>query len=60
MAHLWAVGHAVYGEESAQPTDWVQQPETELWAGGVEEVVSTLETLGLDTESYPDDVRQAP
>jgi len=60
MAHLWAVGHAVYGEESAQATDWVQQRETELWAGGVEEVVSALETLGLDTESYPDDVRQAP
>jgi hypothetical protein len=60
MAHLWPVGHIVYGEESAQAIDWVQQRETELWTGGVEGVESALETLSLYTESYPDGVRQAP
>ena len=59
-AHLWAVGQAVYGEGTPEAAGWVEQRETELWAGAVEHVLEALETLDLDTESYPDGVRQTP
>lgn len=58
--HLWAVGQAVYGEGTPQATSWVQQRETELWAGAVENVVHALQRLDLEREDYPDAVRQAP
>lgn len=58
--HLWAVGQAVYGEGTTQAAGWVQQRETELWAGAVKDVVHALRRLDLDREDYPDGVRQAP
>ena len=59
MEHLWAVAHAKYGEGTAQATTWMQERETELWAGNVASVVAALEALDLDA-TYPDHVRQAP
>jgi hypothetical protein len=58
--HLWAVGHAVYGEGSPQAGAWVQQREAELWAGEVEKVVQATQVLDLAAQKYPDEVRQAP
>lgn len=58
--HLWAVGHAVYGEATPEATHWVAQRKTELWEGQIDAVVAVLQSLDLDAEGYSDGVRQAP
>ena len=60
VEHLWAVGHAVFGEGTPEAVGWVKQRETELWAGGVETVIKALQSLELDSDAYPEVVQQAP
>jgi hypothetical protein len=60
VEHLWAVGNAVFGEGTPEADGWVKQRETELWAGGVETVVKSLQALELDSDAYPEVVQQAP
>jgi hypothetical protein len=59
VERLWAVAHAVYGEEPAAQ-EWEEQQEDALWEGEVEAVITALEALELDQPDYPDEVRQAP
>jgi hypothetical protein len=59
LERLWAVAHAVYGEDESA-AEWAAQREEELWAGAVEQVIESLEALDLDQASYPDEVPQAP
>ncbi len=35
VAHLWAVGQAVFGEGTPEAGGWVKQRKTEVWAGGI-------------------------
>ena len=56
---LWAVAHAVYGEGEAAK-EWEAQREEELWDGKVEQVIQSLDALGLDQPDYPDEAGQAP
>ncbi len=57
---LHTVGKAVLGEGSDRATQWVQARLDELWDGHVEEIVTTLQGLGVHQEKWPDEVRQAP
>jgi hypothetical protein len=60
VEHLWAVGNAVFGEATPEAVGWVKQYETELWEGGVETLVASLQAMGLDSDAYPEVVQQAP
>ena len=59
LERLWTVAHAVY-DENASAKEWAEQREGELWTGAVEQVIESLEALGLHQDGYPDEVRQAP
>ena len=59
LERLWAVAHAVYGEGEAAK-EWLRPREEALWDGKVEQVIEALESLDLESPSYPDEVRQAP
>jgi hypothetical protein len=59
VERLWAVAHAICGEESAAG-EWMEEQEEALWAGRVEEVITALEALECDQPDYPDQVRQTP
>jgi hypothetical protein len=57
---LWKVGKAVFGEQSPEGKEWVEERLGHLWEGQVTKVEAALEVLGLDQERWPDEVRQAP
>jgi hypothetical protein len=58
---LWKVGKAVFGEQSPEGKEWVEDQLDHLWAGKVKQVEAALAGLGgLDQERWPDEVRQAP
>jgi hypothetical protein len=57
---LWSVAKAVYGEQTPQTQQWVEQQLDHLWKGQVEQVVQTLEAMDLTHGSWPNEVRQAP
>jgi hypothetical protein len=57
---LWSVGKAVYGEQTPQTKQWVEQQLDHLWKGRVHQVVRILHTLDLAQGAWPDPVRQAP
>lgn len=58
--HLWAVGHAAFGETSPEAAQWVEQRKTELWNNQGAAVVSALQALDLAQAAYPELVQQAP
>jgi hypothetical protein len=58
--HLWTVANEVWGEQTAQTQQWVEQQLDRLWSGRVVEVVATLDNLNLDQERWSPLVRQAP
>ncbi len=57
---LWTVGQAVYGEQSAQGKEWVEQQLDSLWEGRVDAAEMALEDLNLDSGKWPDEVQQTP
>ena len=57
---LWTVGQAVYGEQSPQGKEWVEHQLDSLWEGCVDSVEMALGDLNLDSERWPDEVRQTP
>jgi hypothetical protein len=57
---LWSVGKALFGEQTPQTEQWVNEQLDCLWNGQVNKVVDSLEALELAAGSWPDDVRQAP
>jgi hypothetical protein len=57
---LWKVGKAVFGEQSAEGKEWVEERLDHLWAGEIKQVEAALAVLDLDQERWPDEVRQAP
>jgi len=57
---LWAVGQAVYGEQSPQGKEWVEHQLDSLWEGRVDSVEMALKHLNLDSGKWPDEVRQTP
>ena len=58
--HLWAVGNALCGEQTAAAEQWTQRHLDLLWEGRVAEVVRSLDQLALRQERYPALVREAP
>lgn len=58
--HLWAVANAVCGEHTAQARQWTEEHLDLLWIGRVAEVVTTLDSMDLQHERWPDLVREAP
>jgi hypothetical protein len=58
--HLWAVGNALYGEQTPAAKRWTERHLDLLWDGCVGEVVSVLDRLELQQERYPALVREAP
>ena len=58
--HLWAVANAVCGEHTALAKQWTEEQLDLLWRGRVAEVVSTLDSMGLQHERWPALVREAP
>jgi hypothetical protein len=56
---LWAVGHAVFGAQTAQATQWTEVCLSKLWHGQVGEVVNELVGLALEQGRYPQEVQQA-
>ena len=57
---LWKVGQAVFGEQSPEGKEWVEERLDHLWEGEVQQVEAALEDLDLEQERGPDEVRQAP
>ena len=57
---LWKVAKAVFGDQTPQEKQWVEEQLNLLWEGQGEEIVTALEGLGLDQDRWPDEVRQAP
>jgi hypothetical protein len=57
---LWKVGKAVFGEQSAEGKEWVEERLDHLWEGEVKQVEAALEALDLNQKRWPDEVRQAP
>jgi hypothetical protein len=57
---LWKVGKAVFGEQSSEGKEWIEDQLDHLWAGEVKQVEAALAGLDLDQERWPDEVRQAP
>ena len=57
---IWKVSKAVFGEESAEGREWVEDRLDHLWSGKVRKVESALEELDLSSKRWPDEVRQAP
>jgi hypothetical protein len=51
--HLWAVAHAVYGEQTATAQPWVEQQLDRLWTGQVAHVVAALDQLDLRQPRWP-------
>jgi hypothetical protein len=58
--HLWAVAHAVYGEQTATAQPWVEQQLDRLWTGQVAHVVAALDQLDLQQPRWPAVVQEAP
>jgi hypothetical protein len=58
--HLWAVAHAVYGEQTATAQPWVEQQLDRLWTGQVAHVVDVLDQLDLRQPRWPALVQEAP
>jgi hypothetical protein len=56
---LWAVGHAVFGAQTAQAATWTEVCLSKLWHGKVGEVVTALQELELAQGRYPQEVQQA-
>jgi hypothetical protein len=57
---LWKVGKAVFGEQSPEGKEWVEERLDHLWEGEVKQVEAALEALDLNQKRWPDEVRQAP
>jgi hypothetical protein len=57
---IWKVSKAVFGEESPEGREWVEDRLDHLWSGKVERVESALEELDLGGKRWPDEARQAP
>ena len=57
---LWKVSKAVFGEQSPEGKEWVEERLGHLWEGEVTKVETALEELDLEQERWPDEVRQAP
>ena len=57
---IWKVSKAVFGEESPEGREWVEDRLDHLWSGKVRKVESALEELDLSSKRWPDEVRQAP
>ena len=57
---LWKVSKAVFGEQSPEGKEWVEERLAHLWSGQVKKVEAALEELDLDQKRWPDEVRQAP
>jgi hypothetical protein len=57
---LWKVAQAVFGEQSPEGKEWVEERLGHLWEGEVRKVEAALDELGLDQERWPAQVRQAP
>ena len=57
---IWTVSKAVFGEESPEGREWVEDRLDHLWSGQVRKVESALEELDLSGKRWPDEVRQAP
>ena len=57
---LWKVSKAVFGEQSSEGQEWVEDRLAHLWSGEVQKVEAALQELGLDHKRWPDEVRQAP
>lgn len=58
--HLHAVAHEVFGEGSRAAGEWVEAQKNDLWAGGVDQVIQSLDDLGLEDMHWSAGVRQAP
>jgi hypothetical protein len=58
--HLWAVANAVCGEHTRQARQWTVEHLDLLWTGQVATVVTTLDSMGLQHDRWPDLVREAP
>ncbi len=58
--HLWAVAHAVYGEQTPTAKDWAEQHLDYLWNDQVAQVVTELVGLDLQQPSWPASVQEAP
>jgi len=58
--HLWAVANAVSGEHTTQARQWTEKHRDLLWDGRGAEVVTTLDSMDLQQERWPDLVRAAP
>lgn len=57
---IWTVSKAIFGEESPEGREWVEDRLDHLWSGKVRKVESALEELDLSGKRWPDEVRQAP
>jgi hypothetical protein len=57
---LWKVAKAVFGDQTPQEKQWVEEQLDLLWEGQGEKVVTALEDLDLDQSQWPDEVHQAP
>jgi hypothetical protein len=57
---LWKVSKAVFGEQSPEGKEWVEERIGHLWEGEVTKVEAALEVLDLGQERWPAEVRQAP
>ncbi len=57
---LWAVGQAVYGEQSPPGKEWVEHQLDSLWEGHVDSIEMALKHLNLDSGKWPDEVQQTP
>jgi hypothetical protein len=58
--HLWAVANAVCGDRTPEARQWTEGQLDLLWDGQVTQVVTTLDSLDLQQERWPDLVREAP
>jgi hypothetical protein len=57
--HVWAVGKTLFGEGASETQTWVEMQLDALWAGAVQKVITTLDTLDAKTEAGKEAVRQA-
>ncbi len=58
--HLWAVAHAVHGEQTSAAKDRAEQQLDRLWNDQVAQVVTALVDLDLQQPRSPAIVQEAP
>ena len=57
---MWLVANTVWGDQSPAACAWAETQLDRLWQGEAAAVTQTLQTLDLDHDGWPDEVREAP